>query len=139
MENKFTSKDNIIDSWLHENGYEEITKQVEREAEELMKYKNIKVTVNGITFDSKKEAGYYNVLKLKQLAKIIDSFEMQVRYDIIVNRHKIGFYKADFVTYKDGKVIDVIDVKSEMTKKLPVYRLKKKLIKALYGFDIVEI
>jgi hypothetical protein len=35
MENKFTSKDNIIDSWLHENGYEEITKQVEREAEEI--------------------------------------------------------------------------------------------------------
>jgi len=35
MENKFTSKDNIIDSWLHENGYEETTKQVEREAEEI--------------------------------------------------------------------------------------------------------
>jgi hypothetical protein len=26
-----------------------------------------------------------------------------------------------------------------MTKKLPVYRLKKKLIKAIYGIDIVEI
>jgi len=26
-----------------------------------------------------------------------------------------------------------------MTKKLPVYRLKKKMIKAIYGFDIVEI
>lgn len=36
MENKFTSKDNIIDSWLQENGDPEITKQVEREAEELM-------------------------------------------------------------------------------------------------------
>jgi hypothetical protein len=26
-----------------------------------------------------------------------------------------------------------------MTKKLPVYRLKKKLMKAIYGIDIVEI
>ncbi len=43
------------------------------------------------------------------------------------------------ITSPDGKVFEVIDVKSEMTKKLPVYRLKKKLIKAIYGFDIVEI
>lgn len=104
-----------------------------------MKYKNIKVTINGVQFDSKKEAGYYNLLQLKKKAKLIDHFEMQVKYDIIVNGHKIGFYKSDFVTYKDGQVLEVIDVKSEMTKKLPVYRLKKKLIKALYGFDIVEI
>ena len=64
---------------------------------------------------------------------------MQVRYDLIVNGIKIGFYKADFVTYKDGQILEVIDVKSEMTKKLPVYRLKKKMIKAIYNFDIVEI
>lgn len=104
-----------------------------------MKYNNVKTEVNDILFDSKKEAKYYGILRLKQKAKLIDSFEMQVKYDIIVNDHKIGFYKADFVTYKDGKVLEVIDVKSEMTKKLPVYRLKKKLIKAIYGFDIVEI
>jgi hypothetical protein len=78
-------------------------------------------------------------LKLKQKAKLIDSFRMQVKYDLIVNGIKIGFYKADFVTYKDGEVLDVIDVKSEMTKKLPVYRLKKKLIKAIYKIDIIEI
>jgi hypothetical protein len=103
------------------------------------KYKNIKIELDGITFDSKKEAKYYGILKLKEKAKLIDSFAMQVRYDIVVNNHNIGFYKADFVTYKNGEVLDVIDVKSEMTKKLPVYRIKKKLIKAIYGFDIVEI
>ena len=104
-----------------------------------MKYKSVKTVINGTEFDSKKEAGYYNVLRLKEKAKMIDRFEMQVKYDLVVNGHKIGFYKADFVTFKNGKVLDVIDVKSEMTKKLPVYRLKKKLIKAIYGFDIVEI
>jgi hypothetical protein len=104
-----------------------------------LKYKNIKTIINGITFDSKKEAGYYGILRLKEKANLIDCFEMQIRYDIVVNNQKIGFYKADFVTYKNGKVLEVIDVKSEMTKKLPVYRMKKKLIKAIYGFDIVEI
>jgi len=104
-----------------------------------MKYKNIKTVVNGITFDSKKEAGYYNVLRLKEKAKLIDSFDLQVKFNLIVNGHSIGFYKADFVTFKDGKIFEVIDVKSEMTKKLPVYRLKKKLMKAIYDFDIVEI
>jgi hypothetical protein len=103
------------------------------------KYNNIKTVINGITFDSKKEAAYYGILKLKQKAGLIDSFQMQVKYDLTVNGIKIGFYKADFVTFKEGKVLDVIDVKSEMTKKLPVYRLKKKLIKAIYGFDIIEI
>jgi hypothetical protein len=103
------------------------------------KYKNVKVKIGELTFDSKKEAGYYGILRLKEKAKLIDRFEMQVRYDIVVNNIQIGFYKADFVTYKNGKAFEVIDVKSEMTKKLPVYRLKKKLVKALYGFDIVEI
>ena len=104
-----------------------------------LKYKNVKTVVNGINFDSKKEAGYYGILRLKEKAKIIDRFEMQVKYDLVVNNIKIGFYKADFVTYKNGKAVEVIDVKSEMTKKLPVYRLKKKLVKAIYGIDIVEI
>ena len=104
-----------------------------------LKYKNIKTVINGITFDSKKEAGYYGILRLKEKARLIQRFEMQVRYDLVVNNIKIGFYKADFVTYKHGKVFEVIDVKSEMTKKLPVYRLKKKLMKAIYGIDIVEI
>ena len=104
-----------------------------------MKYKNIKTVIDEITFDSKKEATYYGMLKLKEKAKLIDRFEMQVRYDLIVNKIKICFYKADFVTYKEGKVLEVIDVKSEMTKKLPVYRLKKKLMKAMYNIDIIEI
>jgi len=105
----------------------------------MNKYKNIKTVINGITFDSKKEAGYYGILRLKEKAKLIDRFEMQVRYDIVVNSQKIGFYKADFVTYKNGKALEVIDVKSEMTKKLPVYRLKKKLIFACYGITIKEV
>ncbi len=66
------------------------------------KYNNIKTVINGITFDSKKEAAYYGILKLKQKAGLIDSFQMQVKYDLTVNGIKIGFYKADFVTFKES-------------------------------------
>jgi hypothetical protein len=69
-----------------------------------LKYKNIKTVINGIKLDSKKEAGYYGILRLKEKARLIERFEMQVRYDLVVNGLMICFYKADFVTYKHGKV-----------------------------------
>ena len=50
-----------------------------------LKYKNVKTIINGITFDSKKEANFYGLLRLKEKAKLIDKFEMQVRYDLVVN------------------------------------------------------
>ena len=44
-----------------------------------------------------------------------------------------------FFTYiLNGKLV-VEDVKSEWTAKLPMYRLKKRWMKAEYGIDITEI
>jgi hypothetical protein len=72
-------------------------------------------------------------------AKLIHNIELHPRYDLIVNGHKLGFYKADF-RYKDVATDFVIleDVKSPVTK-TAVYRLKKKLVKALYGIEIIEV
>jgi hypothetical protein len=52
---------------------------------------------------------------------------------------KIGFYKADF-RYEEVATSAVVveDVKSPVTK-TAVYRLKKKLVKALYGVEIIEV
>jgi len=50
---------------------------------------------------------------------------------------KICRYVADFGYIENGAVV-IEDVKSKITKGLPVYRLKKKLMKALYGIDIRE-
>jgi hypothetical protein len=47
-------------------------------------------------------------------------------------------YISDFVYLENGQKI-VEDVKSEYTRKLPVYRLKKKLVKAVHGIDIKEV
>jgi len=98
------------------------------------KYRNVKTVVNGISFDSRKEAAWYAKYDLLQRAGIL-TFEMQVKYDLIVNGIKIGFYKADFVLkYPDGK-IEVVDIKGVKTS---TYALKKRMIKAIYGIEIIE-
>lgn len=100
-----------------------------------MKYRNVKTVIDGITFASKKEAKYYGRYILMQKAREL-TFEMQVRYDFIVNSVNIGFYKADFVlTWKSGRV-QVVDVKGKRT---AIYMLKKKLMKAVHGITIFEV
>ena len=100
------------------------------------KYKSIKVEIDGIKFDSKKEAARYGQLKLLKRAGEITKIELQPRYDIIINGKFCGFYKADFrITWKTGAVT-IEDVKGMKT---PVYSLKKKIIEAMYGIKIVEV
>jgi hypothetical protein len=98
------------------------------------KYRAIKTVVDDITFDSKKEARRYVQLKLLVRAGAISELKLQPRFDLIINDCKCGFYKADFDYIENGKRV-VEDVKGMKT---PVYNLKKKLVKAIYGIDIFE-
>jgi hypothetical protein len=63
-----------------------------------------------------------------------------VRIDCRVNGAKITTYVADF-QYRliERNVLITEDVKSDATRKLPVYRLKKKLVLACTGIVISEI
>ena len=74
-----------------------------------------------------------------QQAGQIRDLELQPRYDLRVNGHKLGFYKGDF-RYKDVAtgVSITEDVKSPATR-TAVYMLKKKLVKALYDVEIREV
>ena len=124
------------------------------------KYKAVKTTVDGITFDSKKEAKRYTELKLLEKAGHITHLELQPEYQITINGAKICKYKADFRYFtvraesnersynskgewqtptktgdKEGQIVE--DVKGFKT---PIYRLKKKLVEASYpGTQIKEI
>lgn len=109
------------------------------------KYRAKKAKVDGIKFDSKREANRYCELKLLEKANEIRNLELQPRFllqDKFVDKHgkthrKIE-YVADFMYVdKDGKKI-VEDVKGMMT---DVYKLKKKLFLNLYDkeFDFREI
>jgi uncharacterized protein YbgA (DUF1722 family) len=102
------------------------------------KFKNVKCHVRGFIFDSIKEAERYIELYSMQQAGKISNLELQVPFDIVINGQKVCTYKADFVYLQKGvKVVE--DVKSSMTKKLPVYRLKNKLMQACFGVVIKEI
>lgn len=104
------------------------------------KYGSTKVEVDGITFDSAKEARRYGELKLMQKAGMIGLLELQVVYELNVNGGKVCSYIADFVyviSATGEKVVE--DVKSDSTKKIERYRLKKKLMKQCYGIEIKEV
>jgi hypothetical protein len=102
------------------------------------KYHNQKTDFEGITFDSQKEARRYQELLALMEAGQIRQLERQPRYDLIVNGCKLGAYFADFryELVETGAIVTE-DVKSPATR-TPLYRLKKKLVKALYDVDIVE-
>ena len=124
------------------------------------KYKAVKTTIDGITFDSKKEAKRYTELKLQKKSGMITHLELQPKYDIIINGAKICSYKADFSyftvredekeTYRNAKGEWIVPTKTldkegqivEDVKgfKSPIYRLKKKLVEACYpGTQIKEV
>jgi hypothetical protein len=99
------------------------------------KYKNVRVVVNGVTFDSLAEAKRYSELKLLEKAGEIADLKRQERYNLWVNGHKVCAFVSDF-SYVENSVPVVEDLKSQHTRSLPVFRLKAKLFKAIYGFDI---
>lgn len=104
------------------------------------KYHASKTVVDGITFDSKREAYRYTVLKQMEQEGAIEGLRRQVRYELIpsfdVNgRHyRPVFYVADFVYREDGHEV-IEDVKGMRT---DVYRLKSKLFARRYGMNIKE-
>lgn len=96
--------------------------------------------MDDITFDSRKEADRYLVLKSMEEEGSIEDLRRQVRYELIPafdvdGRHyRPVFYVADFVYLEDGKEV-VEDVKGMRT---DVYRLKSKLFARRYGMSIRE-
>jgi len=106
------------------------------------KYRNVKTTVDGHTFDSRKEADRYAELKMLEKAGEICDLELQPRFTICPAVRAGGVtlrsrsYVADF-TYWEGDRHVVEDVKSAITAKNPVYTLKKQLFLSKYG-DIYE-
>lgn len=101
------------------------------------KYAAIRTEVNGIMFASKREAKRYSELCLLERAGEIASIELQPKFPCVVNGQKVCTYIADFAYLNSQGSRIVEDVKGFKT---PMYRLKKKLVEALYpNVKIVEI
>ena len=104
------------------------------------KYRNVTTERDGVMFASKKEAARYQELKVQQHAGWIRDLIVQPRFPLIVNEVKIAVYIADFqyVECETGQTV-VEDCKGGRGTITPVYRLKKKLMFALYLLDVVEV
>ena len=101
------------------------------------KYNAKKTEFMGYKFDSKWEAERYGQLASMQMAGVVEDLERQVKFDIIVNDHKIFKYIADFVyilTHENGKKEKIIeDAKGVQTTD---FKIKKKLMKAVFDIEI---
>lgn len=111
--------------------------------EKRNKYNNVKTEVDGITFDSEKEAMRYAELKMLEKAGKITELERQKKFELQPafyyegHKQRAISYVCDFF-YKQGDKYIIEDVKSAITKNNAVYKLKKKMM--LYrGYVIKEI
>jgi len=88
-------------------------------------------------FDSKREHKRFQELQLLERAGEISQLRTQMEFSLDVCGEHICKYIADFAYTRDGKRV-VEDVKSKATA-TPLYRLKKKLMRAIHGIEIVEV
>lgn len=110
----------------------------------MSKYKNKKVVVDGFNFDSKAEARYYQKLRDSGESFMPLSEEYWVMQKMIpiqtacelVTGEKIQAvrYKADFVKYKDGQIVKVVDVKGYQD---ALSVLKMKMFAKTYGYPVI--
>lgn len=117
------------------------------------KYKNKKVVIDGLVFDSKREAKRYGELLLLEKVGAITNLQRQVKYVLIpaqrepdtvgarggIHKGKLiekeCSYYADFVYEQDGETV-VEDAKGMRTEK---YLIKRKLMLYIHGIRIREI
>jgi hypothetical protein len=103
------------------------------------KYHNVPTVIGEYRFDSKKEAQRYIDLMADLVEGKIRDLEVHPRFPLVVRGEDCGAYVGDFsYVTRAGKVV-VEDVKSAATRKLPTYRLKRRLVWALYGLTIREV
>jgi hypothetical protein len=102
------------------------------------KYAAQRVALDGYWFASKAEARRYGELLLLKRAWKISALVVHPRIPLVVAGVHLGDYIGDF-EYRDstGQLV-LEDVKSPVTK-TPLYKLKKKLVEALFERTIVEV
>lgn len=107
----------------------------------MNKYKAKKVVLDGIEFDSRKEAGRYSELKQMQQVGIIQDLRCHPEFELIpkCGKERAAKYHADFayIEIATGKLV-VEDVKSKATKTRD-YILRRKLMNWRFDIQIREV
>lgn len=107
----------------------------------MNKYHAKKITIDGIEFDSRREANRYAELMVMQRAGLISDLQRQEEFVLIpkCGKERAAKYHADFSyidTATGNKVVE--DVKSRATKTKD-YILRRKLMNWRFGIEIQEV
>jgi Protein of unknown function (DUF1064) len=103
------------------------------------KFGNRRVEFDGHSFDSLAECNRYVDLKRLHRAGFISELIVHPVFRLEVAGVLVCRYEADFSFHGEDGGLTVEDVKSPVTAKHPVYRLKKRLMQACHGITITEI
>lgn len=95
------------------------------------KFNAVRTEVDGISFSSKKEAAYYSMLLLRQKAGEVLFFLKQVPLHLPGNVR----YVVDFQEFHADGTVHFVDVKGLKTEQ---YKMKKKMVEAIYPISIEE-
>ena len=105
------------------------------------KFNNVKVDLDGFTFDSKAEARRYEELRALALAGEISNlvvhpmFELQPAFERDGRRERSIRYEGDF-EYQEGSTIIVEDVKGMETE---TWKLKRKMFLYQYPYHVLRV
>ena len=100
----------------------------------MNKFRAVRTVLDGITFDSKREAAYYAELKLRERAGEVSEVELQPRFPLMVGSEVIGYYRADFKFWDNRENKQrVVDIKGVEPKG---FRRTLKHVRAQYGVEV---
>ncbi|MFR9206948.1 MAG: DUF1064 domain-containing protein [Lachnospiraceae bacterium] len=108
----------------------------------MSKYHSRKITVDGVSYDSKKEYNRYRELSMLEDAGIIHDLKRQVKFELLPSQRDLiigGSYRAPCCTFDfifEGDRLIVEDVKGIRTKD---YILKRKMLLYFHGIRIKEV
>lgn len=100
------------------------------------KYRAKRTVVDGVKFDSQREATVYSEYRLLERAGKIRALSRQPVFTLYVNNIEITRYTADFMYYDKHEKLHVVDVKSKATAARRDFKLVKKLMLAIHNIDL---
>ncbi len=114
------------------------------------KYNARKTVIDNVKFDSQKEASRYIYLKHMERRGKISDLQLQPKFYFTINGVNVRYpntksgakgreitYSADFSYTDEEKCIDLV-IEDTKGFKTDIYKLKKAIIEAIHGIEIIE-
>lgn len=96
------------------------------------KFNAVRTDVDGVKFSSKREAAYYQQLRVAVKSGELLFFLRQVPFHLTGGVR----YCCDFVEFWKSGEVRFVDTKGFRT---PMYKIKRKQVEALYPIQITEV